>query len=142
MGPVCNAADVTVMAAGSALGVEGRRAARLVTSRYLAMAVVVLAAAALHVRRPATLCLLRATTGVPCPFCGGTTAAVRLGHADVRGALAASPLALLMFGTWPLMGVVRLPSWWRIRAVRWSLIAIVLVSAEVWQLLRFGLIGL
>jgi hypothetical protein len=129
------------MAAGSVLGVEGRRAARLVASRYLGMAVVVVAVAALHVRRPSTLCLLRATTGVPCPFCGGTTAAVRLGHADIRGALAASPLGLLMIGSWPLMGVVRPPSWWGARTVRWSLIAIVLVSAEVWQLLRFGLIG-
>jgi hypothetical protein len=129
------------MAAGSVLGVEGRRAARLVASRYLGMAVVVVAVAALHVRRPSTLCLLRATTGVPCPFCGGTTAAVRLGHADIRGALAASPLGLLMIGSWPLIGVVRPPSWWGARTVRWSLIAIVLVSAEVWQLLRFGLIG-
>jgi hypothetical protein len=129
------------MAAGSVLGVEGRRAARLVASRYLGMAAVVAAVAALHVRRPSTLCLLRATTGVPCPFCGGTTAAVRLGHADIRGALAASPLGLLMIGSWPLMGVVRPPSWWRVRTLRWSLVVIVLVSAEVWQLLRFGLIG-
>jgi hypothetical protein len=130
------------MAAGSVRGVDGRRAARLVASRYAAMAVVVVAVAALHVRRPSTLCLLRATTGVPCPFCGGTTAAVRLGHADLRGAVSASPLSLLMIGSWPLMGVVRAPSWWRMRAVRWSVIAIMLVSAEVWQLLRFGLIGL
>jgi hypothetical protein len=129
------------MAAASTRGVEGRRAALVVGSRYVAMAAVVVAVAALHVRRPSTLCVLRATTGVPCPFCGGTTAAVRLGHADLRGAVAASPLALLMIGTWPLMGVVRPPSWWRSRGVRWSVIAIVLVSAEVWQLLRFGLIG-
>ena len=115
--------------------------ALVIGSRYLAMGLVVLAVAALHVRRPATLCLLRATTGVPCPFCGGTTAAVHLGHGDVRGAVAASPLALLMLATWPLLGVVRGPSWWRARAVRWSVIAFVLVSAEVWQLLRFGLIG-
>lgn len=106
------------------------------------MGLVVLAVAALHVRRPATLCLLRATTGVPCPFCGGTTAAVRLGHADLRGAVAASPLALLLIVTWPLVGVVRGPGWWQVRAARWSLIAVALVSAEVWQLLRFGLIRL
>lgn len=129
------------MPATAIRGIETRRAVRVVSGRYLAMAVLMVVVAALHVRRPPTLCLLRATTGVPCPFCGGTTAAVRLGRADLRGAVAASPLALLMIGSWPLMGVVRGPSWWRIRALRWSLIALVLVSAEVWQLLRFGLVG-
>ena len=132
---------MTVIAAERPQRGLGRGAGLVVGSRYVAMGLVVLAVAALHVRRPATLCVLRATTGVPCPFCGGTTAAVHLGHGDVRGAVAASPLALLMIGTWPLLGVVRAPSWWHIRAVRWSMIAFVLVSAEVWQLLRFGLIG-
>ena len=132
---------MTVVAASPWPGVVRLHAGRIVALRYLAMAALAVALAALHVRRPATLCLLRATTGIPCPFCGGTTAAVRLGHADVRGAVAASPLALLMLGVWPFVGVVRRPSWWQIRTVRWSVIAVVLVSAEVWQLLRFGLIG-
>lgn len=132
---------MTVFAASPALAVARPRAGRIVASRYLAMVAVVVLLAAMHVRRPATLCLFRATTGIPCPFCGGTTAAVRLGHADLRGAVAASPLALLMLGAWPFLGVVRGPSWWRIRAIRWSLIGVVLVSAEVWQLLRFRLIG-
>jgi hypothetical protein len=132
---------VTVVAASPALGVARPHAARIIASRYLAMTALVVVLAALHVRRPATLCLLRATTGIPCPFCGGTTAAVHLGHADLRGAVTASPLALLMLAAWPFLGVVRAPSWWHNRGVRWSLIAVVLVSAEVWQLLRFGLIG-
>ncbi|HET7312010.1 MAG TPA: DUF2752 domain-containing protein [Mycobacteriales bacterium] len=130
---------MTVIAASSSHRVPSP--GLVVASRYVAMGVAVLAVAALHVRRPATLCLLRATTGVPCPFCGGTTAAVHLGHGDVRGAVAASPLALLMLAAWPLLGVVRAPRWWHMRAARWSVIAVVLVSAEVWQLLRFGLIG-
>jgi len=37
--------------------------------------------------RPATLCPLRAFTGIPCPICGGTTAAVHIGHADFADAL-------------------------------------------------------
>jgi Protein of unknown function (DUF2752) len=118
-----------------------RRAARTAVLRAVVLTAVVVALAGLHVRRPATLCLLRATTGVPCPFCGGTTAAVRLGHADLRGAVAASPLALLMLTAWPFVGVVRRPRWWQVRWARWSLIGAVLVSGEVWQLLRFGLIG-
>jgi hypothetical protein len=101
----------------------------------------VLVTAGLHVRRPSTLCLLRSTTGVPCPFCGGTTAAVRLGHGDVRGALAASPLVPLMLAAWPLLGVVRPPRWWASRRVRWAVILLSLAAAEVWQLARFGFLG-
>jgi hypothetical protein len=112
-----------------------------VALRFAALAVTAVVLAAVHVRRPATFCLLRATTGVPCPFCGGTTAAVRLGRGDLRGALAASPLAVLMLGVWPFLGVVGPPQWWQRRAARWSLLAATLVGAEVWQLLRFGLIG-
>jgi Protein of unknown function (DUF2752) len=112
-----------------------------VAVRVAAVGLFAVALAAVHIRRPATMCLLRATTGVPCPFCGGTTAAVRLGHADLVGALAASPLAVLVLAGWPFAGIVRAPGWWSDRAVRWSVITSVLVSAEVWQLLRFGLIG-
>jgi hypothetical protein len=132
---------MTVIAAAPARAAASAHVGRTVALRYLVMASVVVVLAALHVRRPATLCLLRATTGIPCPFCGGTTAAVRLGHADVRGAVAASPLALLMILAWPFVGVVRAPRWWQIRATRWMLLGAALVSAELWQLLRFGVIG-
>jgi hypothetical protein len=101
----------------------------------------VLIAATVHVRRPSTLCLLRSTTGVPCPFCGGTTATVRLGHGDVGGALGASPLAVLMLAGWPLLPVVRTPGWWASRRVRRAVILLILVGAEIWQLGRFGLLG-
>lgn len=131
---------MTVIAAAPAR-VATVHVARTVVLRSLTMAAAALVVAGLHVRRPATLCLFRAVTGIPCPFCGGTTAAVHLGHADLRGAVAASPLALLMFVAWPFVGVVRSPSWWHSRALRWSLIAVLLVSSEVWQLLRFGVIG-
>lgn len=105
----------------------------------------VLVAAAIHVRRPATFCLLRATTGVPCPFCGGTTAAVDLGKGHVPAAFAASPIAPLMLAGWPVLDAVRAPSWapaWsRRRAVRVGALLAVLALAEIWQLYRFGWIG-
>lgn len=43
------------------------------------------------------LCPLRRLTGVPCPLCGGTTAALAVARGDVAAALAASPLAVLVF---------------------------------------------
>jgi len=114
--------------------------------RLVALRVTLLAAAAVllaHVRlsgRPSTVCLLRATTGVPCPLCGGTTAAVRLGSGDLPGALRASPLAVLgapVVAALPLLTdrLGRVP-----RPTRGAALAGVLVAAEAWQLARFGLI--
>jgi hypothetical protein len=95
-----------------------------------------------HIRqRPASLCLLRTLTGVPCPFCGGTTAAVRLGEGDLRGSLAASPIALPMLLIWPLLGLAGPPRWAAARRVRWTAIAVILGGAELWQLARFGFLG-
>jgi hypothetical protein len=100
-----------------------------------------LALGALHLRhRPATVCPFRALTGLPCPFCGGTTAACRLGHADIRGAIAASPLAVVLIVAWPLVGVVSPPRWWHRRRLRVAVIVTVLLGAELWQLARFGVI--
>lgn len=95
----------------------------------------VLALGAVEIHRPTTLCLLRATTGVPCPFCGTTTAGVRLGQGDVLGALAANPLTLLALTLLVLApvlsGRVRLPS----RAGPWLLGGALAVS-WLWQLAR------
>jgi hypothetical protein len=115
---------------------------RTVVRRYLVVALVAVGLGALHLRhRPATFCLFRELTGIPCPFCGGTTAAVRLGHGNIRGALAASPLAVGMLAAWPLLDAVRPPRWWRSRRTRWLVIAAVLVAAEIWQLVRFGIVS-
>lgn len=41
-------------------------------------------------------CAVRARLGVPCPLCGGTTAAIELADGDPASALAASPLAVAL----------------------------------------------
>src|SRR4051794_24414882 len=122
--------------------VQQRRAVTTVPLRFAAVAVVVIAIAALHLPfRPRTFCWLRMATGVPCPFCGGTTSVVHLGHGDLRGAVTASPLAMLLAGLVPFLGVVRVPEWWARPVVRRSVVALVLAGAEIWELVRFGLIG-
>lgn len=119
-----------------------RAALARVGVRVVALAAVVVVLAAVHLRRPPTLCLLRATTGVPCPFCGGTTAAVDVGHGHLGAALAASPLGVALLAGWPLLGTVRAPQWWwRHRSRLIAAVLAVLALAEIWQLHRFGLVG-
>lgn len=115
---------------------------RTVALRYAAVALTALVIGALHIpHRPATLCLFRELTGLPCPFCGGTTAAARLGHGNITGALGASPLAVVLLATWPLLDAVRPPDLLRSRRNRWVAIGLVLVASEVWELVRFGVIS-
>jgi hypothetical protein len=88
--------------------------------------------------RPSTLCTLRALTGVPCPLCGGTTAAVHVGRADLLGALRASPLAVL--GAVVAVAVPLVREWIAAlprRSVPAALIGALALS-ELWQLHRFG----
>ena len=86
------------------------------------------------------VCPLRALTGIPCPLCGGTTAAISLARLDIREALLASPLAViggLVVVIAPLMFAVR-----RTRPlsgpVRTAIAATVLAAAQVWQLIRLS----
>ena len=112
----------------------------VVVRRSVMLLFVVAALGAVHVRqRPATFCLLREVTGVPCPFCGGTTALARLGQGHLGAAAAASPLALLMLALAPFVRVVAGP-WTSRPALTRSLVVVVLVAAECWQLSRFGFI--
>jgi hypothetical protein len=67
-------------------------------------------------------------------------AAVNLGHGDVPGALRASPLAVGLLVGWPLVGSLRPPRWWGSARIRIPVIVAVLAFAEVWQLVRFGVI--
>ena len=108
-----------------------------------AVATVALAGAAmpaLGVHRPSTLCLLRATTGVPCPLCGTTTAAVRLGGGDVPGALAANPVTVVAALALVLLPVLapyarRVP-----RSAVPALLTAGAALAWAWQLARFDIV--
>ncbi len=114
-----------------------------VAIRYLAVGLLTVAVAAVHLKhRPQTMCLFRSVTGIPCPFCGGTTAASDLGHGNLGSALRASPLAIGLLTFVPLSGRLRAPAWWTIRRRRWLAIGVALALAEIWQLARFGLIHL
>jgi hypothetical protein len=88
--------------------------------------------------RPTTLCLLRAATGVPCPLCGGTTAAVAVGEGRLTDAVAASPLVTL--GAAALVLLPLLPA--SVRALlaraRTGLVLSALAAGQTWQLLRLA----
>lgn len=99
--------------------------------------------------RPTTLCPFRAITGIPCPFCGGTTAAVRIGHLDLVGALRANPVVVV--GALVVMAIPVLMSAPRVVAMRAArprfsrrtiaaMITVVIAFSEVWQLFRFGIL--
>jgi hypothetical protein len=98
--------------------------------------------------RPSTLCPLRALTGVPCPFCGGTTAAVEVGRFDLAAALRVNPvvvLAAVMIIAMPVVIGLRTarhvgwPAAPARRTIYLALASTVMVS-ELWQLFRFGIL--
>src|SRR5690348_365204 len=102
-----------------------------------------------HTGWPGLPCPLRTLTGVPCPFCGMTTATVAISHGDWGNAAAANPLvylvAALVTGTVPVLlaraaGLAPSPRPWpeaRRRRVRCAVAALVFGS-WLFQLHRFG----
>ena len=63
-------------------------------------------------RIPFPVCLLKATTGLPCPTCGSTRALGRLVHLDPAGALTMNPLAtvgIVVLALWALVDLALLP---------------------------------
>lgn len=120
-----------------------------VPTRVALLLLGVVGLAALRIPRPPTLCLLRQVTGVPCPLCGFTTAGVHLGHADIVGAVSASPLAVAVcagFVLAPLVRRSRMVTVWRATSHRTRqvipvvVIVAPLIISEGWQLARFGII--
>jgi hypothetical protein len=117
------------------------RPAPAVAVRFAGLLGLAVGLAHLHpVGRPSTLCTLRALTGVPCPFCGGTTAAVRMGAGDLAGALRASPLAVLAAPVIAALPMLRSRMLQLTRRVLLTASVAALVGSEVWQLHRFGLV--
>ena len=118
------------------------------TEAVLIRAAAVIAAGAVLARLytstdPGVLCPLRAMTGVPCPFCGSTTALLEVGSGDLAAALVAQPVTMLA-----VAALVTAPGGW-MRG--WSalayrkkvaLIAGALVLSWVYQLYRFGVLPL
>lgn len=92
-----------------------------------------------HAHDPGILCPVRALTGVPCPFCGGTTVFMELGAAHPAKALAANPVVLA--GT---IGLALAPlgsgrRWWAMKPrTRVWILGVVIGLSWVWQLARFG----
>lgn len=84
---------------------------------------------------PRLPCPLRAATGVPCPFCGCTTAIEAVMHASPRSAVAASPLGVLA-AAFAVFLVVR-PRWSRTHVPIWLLILLAGAS-WVFELGRYG----
>ncbi len=85
-------------------------------------------------------CPFRAITGIPCPTCGSTHAAVALMHGRLGAALAANPLAVLA-GVAFLAGGLAAPLWaalgWPVLDVpaplpRWLRAALVVVIVANW----------
>ena len=67
-----------------------------VVLRYAAIVAAALACAQLHVRRPPTLCVLRAVTGVPCPLCGLSTSVEETVRLHLRSAVEGNPFGLVL----------------------------------------------
>ncbi|MFF0293570.1 DUF2752 domain-containing protein [Kitasatospora sp. NPDC004615] len=125
--------------AGTVPGVVLRVLVRLAAAAGAALAV-----AAVHdAHDPGVLCPLRATTGVPCPFCGSTTVFIEAGHAHWGAALAANPVTVVAVAAL-LFAPLGPGRWWRRLSYgrRNLLLGAAAMAAWAWELARFGFLAL
>src|SRR6476661_2197788 len=80
-------------------------------------------------------CLLRAVTGIPCPFCGLTHSMMALGQGNLAAAVAQNPLVLLVLGVRIVLRGGRIR--WPATPVLWVGLGVVLVSWAV-QMVGFA----
>ena len=82
-------------------------------------------------------CPLRSLTGIPCPLCGMTTSVTAAVHLDPLAALTANPAGVVA-----VLVAVGLLLFRRRRELSFPvwMVAPALVSMEIWQLARFGLL--
>ena len=94
-------------------------------------------------------CLLRMTTGIPCPFCGMTTASTALAAGALHAARVANPFVLVLAGTTLVMTVLiaaraaglapPAASWQPARQRQaWLAAGLLAVASWLFQLHRFG----
>lgn len=117
------------------------------TEAVLIRAAVLLALGAVAARvhaahDPGVVCPLRLLTGIPCPFCGSTSAVMALGTGDLGAAVRVQPMTVLAAGI-----LVTAPTGWY-RAWRYvphrrrvALLLGAVVLSWAYQLVRLGVIG-
>ncbi|GAA3214448.1 DUF2752 domain-containing protein [Actinocorallia longicatena] len=113
-----------------------------VAGRVALMTAAALAVALAHrVGDPGILCPVRRFTGIPCPFCGGTTVFIELGSGHPVRALAANPLVFVgafVFAFAPLGPAAR---WWALKnRTRNGILTLAIATSGIWQLARFGIL--
>lgn len=82
--------------------------------------------------REVIVCPLRRWTGVPCPTCGGTRAAVALAMLEPGRALALNPLVTVGLVVLPLWGLMRwgrgVPEWLLSRRAMWVMLGLLAMN--------------
>ena len=82
-------------------------------------------------------CPMRSLTGIPCPFCGTTTALRDLGGGNIANSLQAAPLGMMLVFVALLMAIRRTSS--PLRAPIWFVI-LPLFAEWLFELARFHVI--
>ena len=91
---------------------------------------------------PGVVCPLRLLTGIPCPFCGSTSAIMDLGTGDLVAAVRVQPMTVLAAGV-----LVTAPTGWYRKwgFVRYQHRVVLLLGAIalswIYQMVRLGVIG-